>query len=131
MIEDSNAAKTPDPGLFVLVALLRFHGIGADAKQLRHRLGVEKIGIAEMLRCARELGLKARSVKSRWDRLGVTPLPAIAALRDGSFLLVGKAAEEGAIVQIPGEPRPRLMTSAEFDAAWTGELILMTRRAGL
>jgi subfamily B ATP-binding cassette protein HlyB/CyaB len=131
MIEDSNAAKTPDPGLFVLVALLGFHGIGADAEQLRHRLGVEKIGIAEMLRCARELGLKARSVKSRWDRLGVTPLPAIAVLRDGSFLLLGKTADEGAIVQIPGEPRPRLMTRAEFDGAWTGELVLMTRRAGL
>jgi subfamily B ATP-binding cassette protein HlyB/CyaB len=131
MIEDSKAAKTPDPGLFVLVALLGFHGIGADAEQLRHRLGVEKIGIGEMLRCARELGLKARSVKSRWDRLAVTPLPAIAVLRDGSFLLVGKAADEGAIVQIPGESRPRLMTRAEFEGAWTGELVLMTRRAGL
>jgi subfamily B ATP-binding cassette protein HlyB/CyaB len=131
MIEDWNAAKTPDPGLFVLVALLGFHGIGADAEQLRHRLGVEKIGIAEMLRCARELGLKARSVKSRWERLAVTPLPAIAVLRDGSFLLLGKAADEGAIVQIPGEPRPRLMSRAEFDGAWTGELVLTTRRAGL
>jgi ATP-binding cassette, subfamily B, bacterial HlyB/CyaB len=131
MIEDSNAAKTPDPGLFVLVALLGFHGIGADAEQLRHRLGVEKIGVAEMLRCARELGLKARSVKSRWDRLGITALPAIAVLRDGSFLLLGKAADDGAIVQIPGEPRPRLMTRAEFEGAWTGELVLMTRRSKL
>ncbi|MGO9683972.1 MAG: type I secretion system permease/ATPase, partial [Beijerinckiaceae bacterium] len=28
-------------------------------------------------------------------------------------------------------PRPSLMTQAEFEAAWTGQLVLMTRRAGL
>ena len=59
------------------------------------------------------------------------PLPAIAVLRDGSFLLLGKASGEGAIVQVPGEPRPRMMTRAEFGTVWCGELVLMTRRAGL
>jgi ATP-binding cassette, subfamily B, bacterial HlyB/CyaB len=121
----------PDPGLYVLVALLGFQGIGADAEQLRHRLGTDKIGVGDMLRCARELGLKARSLKSRWERLSLTPSPAIAVLRDGSFLLLGKASKEEAVVQVPGEPRPRLMTRAEFEAVWTGELVLMTRRAGL
>jgi subfamily B ATP-binding cassette protein HlyB/CyaB len=131
MTENVSTARAPDPGLFVLVGLLGFNGVGADAEQLRHRLGTDRIGVAEMLRCAKELGLKARGVKSRWDRLGVTPLPAIASLRDGSFLLLGKAADEGAIVQVPGEARPRLMTRAEFEAVWTGELVLMTRRSGL
>jgi subfamily B ATP-binding cassette protein HlyB/CyaB len=117
---------TPDPGLFLLVGLLGFNGIGADADQLRHRLGTDRIGVPEMLRCARELGLKARSLKTRWKRLVITPV-----LRDGSFLLLGKATDEGTIVQVPGVPRPRLMTRAEFEAAWSGELVLMTRRAGL
>src|SRR4029077_7179196 len=31
----------------------------------------------------------------------------------------------------PRPPRPALMTRAEFTAAWDGQLILMTRRAGL
>lgn len=123
--------RAPDPGLFVLVGLLGFNGIGADAEQLRHRLGTEKIGVPEMLRCAKELGLKARSLESRWDRLALTPSPAIAVLRDGSFLLLGKASDEGAIVQVPGEPRPRLMTRAEFEGVWSGDLVLMTRRSGL
>jgi ATP-binding cassette, subfamily B, bacterial HlyB/CyaB len=124
-------SKPLDSGLFVLVALLGFHGIGADAAQLRHRFGTDRIGATEILRCARELGLKARSLKSRWERLPAAPVPAIAVLRDGSFLLLGKAADEGAVVQIPGEARPRLMTRAEFEAVWSGELILMARRAGL
>ena len=131
MIEGAGNAKAPDPGLFALVGLLGFHGIGAEAEQLRHRLGTDRIGVPEMLRCARELGLKARTIKSRWERLTLIPLPAIAVLRDGSFLLLGKAAEQGAIVLMPGEPRPRLMPRAEFEAGWSGELVLMSRRAGL
>jgi subfamily B ATP-binding cassette protein HlyB/CyaB len=131
MTEAASDTKALDPGLFVLVGLLGFNGIGADAEQLRHRLGTERIRVPEMLRCARELGLKARSLKSRWERLTLAPLPAIAVLRDGTFLLLGKVSKDEAIVQVPGEPRPRLMTRAEFEAVWSGELVLMTRRAGL
>jgi cytosine/creatinine deaminase len=43
-----------------LVMLLRLHGIGADPEQIRHRFGGARIGTAEMLRCAKEFGLKAR-----------------------------------------------------------------------
>ena len=64
-----------DPGLSVLVMLLRFHGVGADPEQIRHRFGAGTIGIPEMLRCAKEFGLKARSRLTTWERLVNTPLP--------------------------------------------------------
>ncbi|MGA6969793.1 MAG: type I secretion system permease/ATPase, partial [Xanthobacteraceae bacterium] len=85
----------------------------------------------EMLRLGKELGLKARATKSAWPRLANTPLPAIAALKDGGFLFLAKAGEDKVLVQSPSSPRPSLMTRAEFEAAWDGRLILMTRRAGL
>jgi subfamily B ATP-binding cassette protein HlyB/CyaB len=131
MAPDSASLNASDPGISVLVALLHFHGIGADAEQLRHRFGTNAIGVPEILRCARDLGLKARAYRSKWDRLATTPLPGIAVLRDGSFLLLGKAGEDKVIVQFPAESRPRMMTQAELEAIWDGELILMTRRAGL
>ena len=84
-----------------------------------------------MLRCAKDLGLKARAYRTDWSRLAKTPLPAIAALRDGGFMVVAKAAEDKVLVQSPLAPRPALMTRAELLAVWDGELILMTRRAGL
>jgi subfamily B ATP-binding cassette protein HlyB/CyaB len=84
-----------------------------------------------MLRCAKDLGLKARACLTEWSRLAKTPVPAIAALRDGGFLVVAKAAEDKVLVQPPLEPRPALMTRAELLAVWDGRLILMTRRAGL
>jgi ATP-binding cassette, subfamily B, bacterial HlyB/CyaB len=120
-----------DQGLTVLVALLRFQGIGADPEQVRHRMGMAAIGVPEMLRYAKELGLKAKVRSSTWERLATTPQPSIAVLRDGGYLLLGKAGDDKAIVQAPQEPRPKLMTRAEFEAVWNGQLVLMTKRAGL
>ena len=41
--------------------LLRFHGVGAEPEQIRHRLGTAKIGGSELVRCAKHLGLMARA----------------------------------------------------------------------
>ncbi len=131
MMADIETKQSVDPGLYVLVSMLRFHGIGADPEQIRHRFGGTAIGISEILRCAKELGLKARLRTTAWPRLATTPLPAIAALRDGTFMLLAKVGDDKIIVQSPGSPRPAMMTRAELEQVWDGQLILMTRRAGL
>jgi subfamily B ATP-binding cassette protein HlyB/CyaB len=120
-----------DPGLIALVMLLRFHGVGADPAQIRHQCGTGAIGTADMIRCAKALNLKARERKSSWERLATTPLPAIAALKDGGFLLLGKLGEGNIIVQSTRSPRPELMTREALEAVWDGRIVLMTRRAGL
>ena len=75
-----SAHDTPPPpdasGVSVLVLLLRFHGIAADSKQLVHQYG-ETIGTVEILRCAKDLRLKARAIERTWQRLARTTLPAI------------------------------------------------------
>src|SRR6266436_6600865 len=101
MTAESENPSAPDQGLAALVALLRFHGLGADPQQIRHSFGTKTIGVSEMLRCAKELGLKARAVTTRWERLGRTPLPAIAPLKDGRFLILGRVAEDKVLVQSP------------------------------
>src|SRR5260370_42057826 len=111
--------------------LLRFHGVGSDPVQSRPQCGTAAIGIAEMVRRAREFGLKARELKSSWARLASTHLPAIAALKDGGFLLLGKVGDDKVVVQSPKTPRPELMTKDELEAVWDGRIVLMTRRASL
>ncbi|MHC1944139.1 type I secretion system permease/ATPase [Bradyrhizobium sp. UFLA06-06] len=130
MSNETNSTGPVDQGLEALVTLLHLQGIAADAGQIAHRLGTEKISTPEMLRCAKGLGLKARACRTDWSRLGSTPLPAIAALRNGGFLVVAKAAEGKVLVQAPAS-RPALMTRDELVSVWDGQLILMTRRAGL
>jgi subfamily B ATP-binding cassette protein HlyB/CyaB len=130
MSSETNSTRPVDQGLEALVTLLHLQGVAADAGQISHRLGTDKIGAPEMLRCAKDLGLKARAYRTDWSRLGSTPLPAIAVLRDGGFLVVAKAAADKVLVQSPAS-RPALMTRDELTLIWDGQLILMTRRAGL
>ena len=120
-----------DLGLEALVTLLHFQGVAADREQIRHRLGTNKIGASEILRCAKDFGLKARSCRTSWQRLAKMPLPAIAGLRDGRFMVLAKAGEDEVLVQSPQNSRPAMMTRAELLELWDGDLILMTRRVGL
>ena len=120
-----------DQGLIVLTSLLQLHGIGVDPEQVRHSFGEIPIGVSEMLRYAKQTGLKARVLKTTFVRLATTPLPGIAVLRDGGFLLLGKAGDGKVLVQSPLAPRPQLMTQAEFEAVWDGRIVLVARRAGL
>jgi len=131
MTTHSEVPGRNDPGLTALVMLLRFHGAGADPAQIRHQCGTAAIGIPDMIRCAKEFGLKAREMKTSWPRLATTPLPAIAALKDGGFLLLGKVGDDKVVVQSTKTPRPELMSIADLEAIWDGRIVLMTRRASL
>src|SRR4029077_5743075 len=120
-----------ETGLFSLVLLLRLHGIAAEEEQLSHRLGTRRVGVSEMLRCAEECELKARRISTSWERLPRTPLPAVAALKDGGFLLLGRAEGDEVLVQRPSAPRPLKLDRAEFESLWDGRLVLIARRASL
>jgi len=123
--------RAVDSGLEALMTLLHLQGVAADRDQIKHRLGTSALGVLDMLRCGRDLGLKASLSHTDVSRLSRTPLPAIATLRDGSFMVIAKASDDRVLVQSPRDHRPALMTSGELSAIWNGGLILMARRAGL
>jgi ATP-binding cassette, subfamily B, bacterial HlyB/CyaB len=148
MSEEADKRPSGDPGLAALLMMLRFHGIAADGAQIRHRLGGVMVGVPEIIRVTREFGLKARAHKTSWRRLEKTPLPAIALLRDGGFVILGrvlgqeaavtpadaapgKAAGDRILVQFPLSARPQIMTRTELEEAWDGRVVLMARRASL
>jgi len=119
-----------DTGVTSLVLLLRFLGVAVDPEQLMHRYG-RCFGLNEILLCAKELQLKARAVDSNWGRLAKTALPSIAERRDGSFFILGKVAEDKALIHDPLSGKLQSLTREEFESQWSGKLVLMTRRAGL
>jgi subfamily B ATP-binding cassette protein HlyB/CyaB len=132
-VADTETQNSTDPGLVALVMLLRYYGVGADAAQLRHRLGGIPVGVPEMLRCAKELGLKARQTTTNWDRLIYTPMPVVGVLRDGGFLIIGQVdvAGDRVLVQAPLAPRPHVMSHAELNQIWDGSIVLIARRGSL
>lgn len=131
MSADNTAQPSADPGLAALVMMLQFQAVAADAAQIRHRVGTHAVTVPDMLRCAKDYGLKARAFSTNWGRLAKTPLPALAVLKDGSFLLLGKVGDDKALVQTPLEPRPRVMSRGDLEAVWGGDIVLMTRRRAL
>ncbi len=122
-----------DTGFSCLVLLARLHALAADAGQLKHLFlkSGERATETELLLAAKHLGLKAGTTDSEWSRLSATPLPAIAALKDGRFVVVARADAEKVLVQDPLEPKPMLLPRAVFEPAWSGRLILITKRAHL
>src|SRR5215470_19421397 len=91
-------ARRADSGLEALLTLLHLQGVAADREQLRHRLGTATLCVSDIVRCARALGLKARIRRTQWMRLVAMPLPAIATLRDGGFMVIAKASAEKVLV---------------------------------
>ncbi len=130
-----SATQSPpiDTGLVCTVILAGVNGIPADPQQLRHEFSStgEPFSNQEILRAAKLLDLKARTVTSRWERLSKLTLPAIARHKDGHYFVLGKVDDDHVLIQDPLEQRPLSLPRELFEQAWSGELILFTRRAGL
>jgi hemolysin D len=116
-----------DSGLAVLEMLLRLKGVDSAPYLLRHRAGAGAVGIPEMRRCARALGLAVRTLSAQWELLPSLPLPGIVSLRDGGFLLLGAATEAKAIALAPNASRAVLLTRSEVEAMWDGGVLLVTK----
>ena len=126
-------AAAPDSGLICLLILARLYDLPADGSQLRHQFArsSQPLSDTELLRAAKHLGLKAGAIKTRWGRLLGTPLPAMAKRHDGRYVVLAKIEAEKALIQDPAEARPLILSREQFESAWTGELLLFTKRANL
>jgi subfamily B ATP-binding cassette protein HlyB/CyaB len=123
--------RSSESGIDALVLLLRFHQIAADPAQIQHQFAGGTFGVSEILRCAKDLKLKARALTADWQWLAKVPLPALAECRDDQFVVLGRVVDDKVLIQDPTVGRPQLVSRAEFEARWTGRLVLIARRASL
>jgi subfamily B ATP-binding cassette protein HlyB/CyaB len=122
-----------DTGLVCLVELARFHRLAADADHIKHQHGTPArlFDTSDLVRAGRRLGLKVGTTHSRWDRLGKTALPAIAEHVDGHFFVLAGVRDDKVLIRDPLEQRPQTLPRVLFEQAWSGRLILVTRRVSL
>ena len=132
-LSQQGAASAPDTGLICLLILARFYDVPADGSQLRHQFAQsgQVLSETDLLRAAKHLGLKAGLLKSEWAKLAGTPLPAMAKRTDGRYVVLAKIDGDKTLVQDPAEARPLVLSREQFEATWTGELLLFTKRANL
>ena len=122
---------TPDTGLICLLMLARFHNVVASGEQLAHEFtdGQQAFATPQLLLAARKLGLKAKRVDTRAERLAQTPLPAIAADREGGFFIIARMDQGKVLIQDPRAERPEVIDLAILEQRWSGELLLVRSEA--
>lgn len=123
-----------DTGLACLVMITRLYELPADPGTLRHQFGEsgKLLSSTDILRAAKEMGLKARLIASNWSRLTKkTLLPCIAQTHDGRYIIVGKVSDGKILIQDPNVKKPLILSEEEFNRSMSGNLILLTRRSGL
>ena len=123
--------------LQALTVIARLHHVPCDAAALLHRLGrsaTDLAAIEDLLLVAKQLGLRAKRVTTALDRLPLTPLPAMALMRDGSIAVLAQCDGQRVLLQRfadNAEQRPLIEPLTVFASQWAGELLLITSRASL
>jgi ATP-binding cassette, subfamily B, bacterial HlyB/CyaB len=132
-IGEGHAAYDPLPALCLIA---RLHHVASEPEALRHQLGrtaSEPISGDDLLFAAKHLGLKAKRSTSSADRLNLVPLPALALLRDGRYVVLAQCDGQRVLIQDASASgsRPTIEPLDVFAAQWSGELVLVTSRASL
>ena len=113
-------------GLACLTMMLNYYGCGTSLSELRTRCGVGRDGLSalEIVRIARDHGMRVRTVSLPRNDLRFVALPAIVHWEFTHFLVVERWSRKHVDVVDPARGRCRL-TADEFDAGFTGVLILL------
>ena len=92
-----------------------------------------------LVRIAEENGFKAGTERTRWSRLAEMRqlYPVIARLKNGKWVVVAGMSQagepEGVAILDPTQPKATVarIARAEFEAQWSGDLVITTRRHAL
>lgn len=131
--KDYISSGATDPGLAALVNIARFHGIAADAAQLKHAAATvnDRFSLNDLLLAARRLGLKARIVALKPTTLTATPLPALILDRDGKHFILAKTDGKTALILDANMAVPTIRPLDEIIERCDGQMLLFASRASL
>lgn len=118
-----------DTGLVCLVAVARSLGVAADEDAVLSSCGLRDnrlMDTGNLLQAAKHLKLKSRKLIARPEELKDQPIPAIALMQDGSYVVIGRYDEGKIIVFDPRVGRSQAVAVEEFVKQWSGQLIALS-----
>ena len=132
------APPRDDSGLIAYATVLALHRIAVDPAQLRHGLGHDRPVDADDLKriAKRQDEVRAKAIRTTYEKLAQTPLPALANGPAGWFV-IAKIGDDEALIQPPCpstegvQPQVMKVTRDALEAMWSGELVLLTTREGI
>ena len=130
-MDDGANRPAADTGSAALAFILQLLGVPADPAEILHQSGKARLDETDLLRACRRFPVKVRAVSATTARLAALPMPALAVLKDGGWLVVGRVADGQVLIQDPRAAGPEALSFADFQARWSGRLVLIARRAAL
>ncbi len=127
--------------LHCLALVARHHGVDLSPERLQHDYAVDErpVEIRQLLRMAKDAGLRARQIKLSWKsllQLGEA-FPVLAELDNGNWVVIAGPAmgEEEAKIRVldPLAERPDfiLLNQEQFIRSWCGSVVMMKRNFGI
>lgn len=131
MPHSTETTQSADTGLQCLVMVARFNQVAADPQQILHQFGHDGsvLDSQQLILAARYPKLKAKESSLKWSDLASTPLPAIGKHEDGHFFIIAKVTDDKVLIQDPLEGRPLSLPRDIFEKFWSGDIILVSKRA--
>jgi len=133
----SQSESRDHSGLACLVIVARHSGLQLSVPQLIHDnvLTGQKISAAQLLKCARSAGLKAKLAHLTWTELShlKKALPAIVTLKNGASMVLlrvtGGPDDTRVVLQDPNatDDAALVIDQVRFEEAWSGDVVLVKR----
>ncbi|MBF2065795.1 MAG: peptidase domain-containing ABC transporter [Calothrix sp. C42_A2020_038] len=121
-----------DCGAACIVMIGRYWGKYLSVNRLRELANTGRSGttLRNLAYCAETVGFATRPVKASLDKLAQQPLPAITHWEGKHYIVVYEITKKQVVIADPAIGQLTL-TSAEFQAGWTGYALLLQPTSGL
>ena len=128
--EDVQAREDGERAIHVFCTMMGLlkKPVGPEAIRHEYMPPGQAFDAQAMVRAAKKLSLKARSVTIERERLAKVPAPFIARDKEGGFFLFGGIRQESALIQ-KGLSNPETLSLDQLWEMWGGEAVLIVTRS--
>ncbi len=115
-----------DALLKCLTVVFSLNGKAVQENQLKRAYAADGglLSLTELIRASREVGLRAQELKAAKHHLAALPMPFIACIREGEYLVVVKCLDEKVIVYNPFHGVMEQLSAQGLQKEWDGTCIL-------
>lgn len=124
-MQESNKTVV-DTGLACFLGAMHHLNEPVTEADIRAKAGEGPLDLAQLLSLARRYKFKAQLITAQLEELRRIPIPAIACLHDGTFVLLGWNDGKNVFLSDPLQPRPYAQSLQDFAERWTGQLVVFT-----
>jgi subfamily B ATP-binding cassette protein HlyB/CyaB len=127
--DDNLKSKSIDSGLVCLVAVARVLGVVAEEEAIRRECGLDAMPMdtKDLIHAAKFLKLKTKKIMPSFNKMEEQPIPAIALMQDGSYVVLGQCKDGKIVVFNAIEGQSQVVDLTDFIKLWSGQIIAIRK----